>query len=349
MKNKVRFTASRAVSWVCDIFQRARVEAPMTPPDAHAQALREAQAWLRRLSSGAATQHDVEGFRRWRDGNPLHQPALAQARRLWQALDPAIGGMPAEVQRAPILSARPVAARRAFLGAAVGAAGAAGVAVVSPPLGLWPSLGEWNVDYRTATGEQRAVQVAEGVDLMLNTQTSVQRRSVEGRVVGIDLIAGEAAVDLVAGPQPFGIVAGAARSEAQAGRFEVRYLAGRGCVTCLEGRVRVTHAKGTRDLQAGEQVLYDAASLGPVAAVATREASAWRSGVLVFRQTPLAHVIEEINRYRPGRVVLLAQRLAGREVSGRFAIASLDTVLVQIQRSYDLEARALPGGVLLLS
>ncbi len=327
-------------------------------PDQTAQVQREAQAWLRRLASGEATQRDVEGFRRWQEASELHARAFAEAKRLWKAIDPAIGQMMAAQpallaehrQAVQQTARRPVLARRAFLGAAVSAAGVAGVAAaVYPPFALWPSVSEWNADIRTATGEQRAVVLADGVDLMLNTQTSVQRQTLDGRTVGIDLIAGETAVDISATQQPFRVVAGAGRSEAQAGRFEVRFLEGSACVTCIEGSVRVTHAMGARTLQAGQQVVYDAASIGGATGVQGADVSAWRTGVLVFRQTPLAHVVAEINRYRPGRVVLLARGLADRAVSGRFAIASLDTVLVQIQRSYDLSARSLPGGVLVLS
>jgi len=327
-------------------------------PDQTAQVQREAQAWLRRLASGEATQRDVEGFRRWQEASELHARAFAEARRLWKALDPAIGQMMAAQpallaehrQAVQQTARRPGLARRAFLGAAVSAAGVAGVAAaVYPPFALWPSVSEWNADIRTATGEQRAVVLVDGVDLMLNTQTSVQRQTLDGRTVGIDLIAGETAVDISSAQQPFRVVAGAGRSEARAGRFEVRFLEGSACVTCIEGSVRVTHAMGARTLQAGQQVVYDAASIGGATGVQGADVSAWRTGVLVFRQTPLAHVVAEINRYRPGRVVLLARGLADRAVSGRFAIASLDTVLVQIQRSYDLSARSLPGGVLVLS
>lgn len=340
------------------------------------QLQREAQAWLRRLASGAATQRDLQGLRRWQATSPAHAQAFAEARRLWNALDPAIGQM---LKDNPALRAehtqpvqpvqpvrperRPVLARRAFLGTALSAAGVAGAtALVYPPLGLWPSASEWNADFRTATGEQRSVVLADGVDLLLNTQTSVQRRTQDGRTVGIELIAGETAVDLGGAasapgtpgvarpaPQPFGVVAGAGRIDAQAGRFEVRYLHGSACVTCIEGSVRVSHAMGARVLQARQQLVYDAASFGAPADIQPADASAWRTGVLVFRQTPLSRVVDEINRYRPGRVVLLARGLADRAVSGRFAIAALDTVLVQIQRSYDLDARSLPGGVLVLS
>ncbi|MET3180704.1 DUF4880 domain-containing protein [Variovorax gossypii] len=331
-------------------------------PDQTAQVQREAQAWLRRLTSGEATQRDLEGFRRWQEASALHAQAFAEAKRLWKALDPAVGRM-MEAQPALLADHReamrgktqsPRLARRAFLGAAVSAAGVA--AAVYPPLALWPSVSEWSADFHTATGEQRSVVLAEGVGLVLNTQTSAQRQTRDGRTVGIDLISGEAAVDLspAAGTsgvadQPFRVVAGAGRSDAQAGRFEVRHIDGSTCVTCVEGSVRVTHAKGARTLQAGQQVVYDAGSIGGATSVQGADMSAWRTGVLVFRQTPLAHVVAEINRYRPGRVVLLARALADRPVSGRFAIASLDTVLVQIQRSYDLEAHTLPGRVLVLS
>ncbi|QNK66578.1 FecR family protein [Variovorax sp. PAMC26660] len=322
-------------------------------PDKADQLRREAQAWLRRLTSGEATQRDIEGFRRWQGSSPLHSSAFVEAKRLWKVLDPAIGQMmannPALLSSHRQAGRRPLVARRAFLGAAASAAGVAGIAAICPPLGLWAPVSEWNADFRTATGEQRSVALAEGIDLTLNTQTSVQRQTVEGRTVGIDLIAGEAAVDMSSTRQAFNVVAGAGRSEADAGRFEVRYLDGSACVTCIEGRVRVAHATGARVLEAGQQLIYNADSLGKVAAIQPADVSAWRTGVLVFRQTPLARVVEEINRYRPGRVLLLAKRLKDREVSGRFAVAALDTVLVQIQRSYDLDARALPGGVLLLS
>ncbi|RSZ42488.1 MULTISPECIES: FecR domain-containing protein [unclassified Variovorax] len=326
-------------------------------PDKAAQVQREAQAWLRRLTSGEATQRDLEGLRRWQEASELHAQAFAEAKRLWKTLDPAIGQM-MEAQPALLSDHResmrqkaqsPRLARRAFLGAAVSAAGVA--AAVYPPLALWPSVSEWSADFHTATGEQRSVVLAEGVGLVLNTQTSAQRQTRDGRTVGIDLISGEAAVDLspASGASAFRVVAGAGRSDAQSGRFEVRHIDGSTCVTCIEGSVSVAHARGARTLQAGQQVVYDAGSIGAATGVQGTDVSAWRSGVLVFRQTPLAHVIAEINRYRPGRVVLLARALADRPVSGRFAIASLDTVLVQIQRSYDLEARTLPGRVLVLS
>ncbi|WZB71263.1 hypothetical protein WJ968_04405 [Achromobacter xylosoxidans] len=75
---------------------------------------------------------------------------------------------------------------------------------------------------------------------------------------------------------------------------------------------------------------------------------AWREGFLRFRQAPLAEVLDEINRYRSDRVILMAQSLAARPVSVRVELARLDTAIAQIRENFQLDATALPGGVLLL-
>jgi len=57
---------------------------------------------------------------------------------------------------------------------------------------------------------------------------------------------------------------------------------------------------------------------------------------LRFQKTALAQVVAEINRYRPGRLLLLADGVAERPVSGRFRIDDLDKAIAQIQRLFHL-------------
>ena len=319
------------------------------------QVKREAQAWLRRLTSGEATQIDIQGFRRWRETSPMHLATFAEAKKLWDMLNPAIDQMlrqDAAIAANYRQAERPTHRhnRRAFLGFAGSAAAVAGVAAVYPPLGLWPSASEWQADYHTSTGEQRLVRLADGVNVEMNTQTSVNRQNANGDIpAGIKLVAGETAIDLLGNAKPFSVSAGLGRSVAESSRFEVRKLDDKVCVTCIEGQVIVDHPLGSRTVRARQQVVYDKNSLSSPSVVALADWSAWREGTLVFSQTPLVQVVEEINRYRPGKVVLMATHLNNRAVSGRFAIASLDTVLLQIQQSYDLKASSLPSGILILS
>lgn len=314
----------------------------------------EARVWLRRLTSGEATEWDAQAFTRWKQSSVAHARAFDEAKRQWQALGPAIGLLLQKDQAAAALHERsmrpPQVGRRMFLRVAGGAVAAvAGAAIVHPPLQLWPSLDEWQADARTAKGEQRQLAMGGGVNVTLNTQTSIRREVADASGGALELIGGEAAIDLAAGAAAFSVAAGNGRSTARDGQFEVRNLDGRVCVTCLRGAVQIVHPKGQASLAARQQLVYDKDAIGRVEAVDGEAASAWRRGELIFRQVPLVRVIEEINRYRAGRVVLAARAQENSAVNGRFAIAALDSALVQLQYSFGLAARRLPGGVVVLS
>lgn len=315
---------------------------------------KEALIWLQLLTSGEPKAWDVKGFRRWLHLDPVHRTAFNEVKRRWDQIQPPEGAArPAPWEHAVAVRARPVhvsnPGRRAWLGAAVSAAAVAGVAAIYPPLGLWPALDAWGADERTATGEQRTLALADRASVTLNTRTSIRRQVIDGETVGLELIAGEAAIDLKGTGRAFAVTAGAGRSFADSGRFEMRYLDGKVCVTCLDGAVRIEHPAGSRSLQARQQAVYDTKALSGIANIESAQVSAWRNGELLFSQTRLADAIEEINRYRPGRVVLMNDDARSRAVNGRFAIASLDLALSQLQHAFSLSARSLPGDVLILS
>lgn len=78
-------------------------------------------------------------------------------------------------------------------------------------------------------------------------------------------------------------------------------------------------------------------------AVDLQRATGWRRGVLVFDRQPLALVIEQLNRYRPGRVVLGNEALAQRQVSGVFRLDMLDTALATLTRELQVRHFDLAG------
>jgi transmembrane sensor len=313
----------------------------------------QAWAWLRLLASGKATDDDADRFRHWLRAGPMHKMAYSKVKLNWDAItssaqawrhtDPKLAALQAGKRYPPLVQ------RRMFLGAAVGAVAAAGAAVAYPPLGLWPTPSEWGADYRTATGEQTTIALTDGIEVTLNTQTSIRRQVDGGRTVGVELVNGEAAINLAQAVRPFAVVAGVGSSAAQSGQFQVRYLDGKVCVTCIDGAVRVEHPAGVRALKASQQTIYDAHTISGTAGIDPAQVTAWRGGVLVLNEARLADAIEEINRYRVGRVILLNDAMRDKRVSGSFPIASLDQTLWQMQHAFGLQARALVGGVLLLS
>jgi len=313
----------------------------------------QARFWLRILTSGDVKSLDAQGFQRWLRASPEHKVAFQEVKQRWETIKSGAGELlrvdpeAAAFHRQNRSVAKP--GRRAFLAGAASTAAVAGVSLIYPPAGLWPSLAEWSADYRTVVGEQRSVVLDERVHVTLNTQTSIRRESTNNQTTGINLLTGEAAIDLAAVGPSFNVVAGAGRSLAELGRFEVRHVDDKVCVTCFAGYVRVEHPSGERSIQPGQQIEYDANSIRKIVAVSLADVSAWRNGELKFNQAKLQDVLAEINRYRPGRVVLMNAALRDSTVSGSFFIASLDSALAQLQHTFSLQARALPGGLLVLS
>lgn len=319
---------------------------------------REARAWVVRIRSGEATADDSAELIRWSARSPDHKAALKEAVRLRRlvaaaGLDEAakVSGwrLSPEVPAAAPPS-RAVVSRRAFLAGGLAASAAAGgVLIVRPPLGLWPSLAELRSDYRTGTGERRTIPLARGASAELNTRTSVALRS-DDHVDRLELIAGEVAVDAIHPARPVAVRTAAGEASARDGRFSVRLQEGGACVTCLAGRVSVAaRDAGGLVLTAGQQSVYRAGSLGAPTIVNVARAEAWRQGLLIFTEEPLSGVVDEINRYRPGKIILANASLGRIPVSAVFQLDRIDLALPQIRSVANTRVTALPGGVVLLS
>jgi transmembrane sensor len=163
------------------------------------------------------------------------------------------------------------------------------------------------------------------------------------------LVHGEAAFLYEGAGKPLSIVTGNARTVASwRASFTVKYLDEQLCVTCLKGDVDVVHGSYRQALHQGQRVLYGAHGQQQIVTVDPEQVAAWREGVVVFRHMPLVEAVSEINRYRPGRIVMLDKSLGHNEVSGRFAIHDLDRVIDQIRDAFGIHVTHLPGGLVLL-
>lgn len=309
--------------------------------DSDADIGRQAAAWWARLRADDFTQADADALRAWCARSPEHARAWRELKQVWQALAPALTRAAAAPPQANVFPLRP--GRRAFLGGAL----AAGVAVLAlrPPLGAWPSLQEFAADYRTGTGEQRQVALSQQMTVQMNTQTRINVRAPES----IELLGGEAEILASGARQPVSVLAGAGRLLAQSARFNVRHTDDAVCVTCLAGAVEVVWQQRRQTLDAGQQLVYDERGVQAATAAPKGEANAWRTGALSFVGKPLSQVIDEINRYRPGHVVLRNAELGRRLVRMRFSIGQTDGALAMIRDLYGAQMTSLPGGIVLLS
>jgi transmembrane sensor len=324
----------------------------MTEADHRQDMLRdEALDWLARLSLGEATREDLSAIRKWRDTSPAHAAALAEARQLWNDLAAPVEALAHEAAAAPAANRamfRP--SRRALIGggAAVAAASAAGVMMVRPPLELWPSLAELASDHRTGVGEQQHLALADDVTVDLNTKTSIALRTT-GQDAGIELISGETAIAVgKSATRPFVVVAGDGRITAFQAAFNVRRDGSSVHLTCIDGTIAVACSGRELPVRASQQVSYSDTGLGDLSSVDPASVTAWREGILIFRNTPLVDVIEEVNRYRPGRIILIDRKLGPQPVTARFEIKRLDTVMGQIGSVFNVPVKRLLGGIVLV-
>lgn len=319
----------------------------------------EAIAWAQKLTPGEATCEDMDSLRLWRAQSPTHEAAFIEARRVWAKVG-AVGRAlhPNEdflAELDALGERRRTVSRRLVLSGGVAAVAAVALyGAIDPPLGLWPSVSELRADYRTGTGEQRKVTFAGDVTINLNTQTSLAVRAIEGSEDRIELIAGEASFAASRrASRSLVVLAADGRVVADVGRFDLRCAAaGQGSVvsaTCFEGTVRIEHKTNAVALRPGQQIRYDANGLGQVAMVDAQAASDWQRGIVEFRATPLVEAVEEINRYRPGRIILMNAALGQKQLSGRFRIDQMNQVLSQLEHAFNAKLQRFPGGIVLLS
>jgi transmembrane sensor len=120
-------------------------------------------------------------------------------------------------------------------------------------------------------------------------------------------------------------------------------------VTCHRGALAITYAGRSADLGAGRQIAYADGALGSPVNVDPVAVMAWREGQLVFRQAPLAEVVNEVNRYRNGRIVLANEALGRRPVDVRIPIDRVDDLIAMVREAYGAKVTTLPGAIVIIS
>lgn len=306
--------------------------------------IEEGLQWIARLKSGVATRDDLDELAAWRAQSEAHDEAFKTAARIFRRAGVAAGNLaerPALVYRAG-----PVWSRRAVMGGTI-AAGTAAAAYLAarPPFDLWPSLRELSADVRTATGEQRKLQLSPAVALQLNTQTSIAMRSSDAHP-RIELISGEVAATA---DGSFEVLAHGGEVRATQARFDVDARDGSVCVSCIDGAVDIKYAGKSTRIGPAEQLTYSGSSVSRPVAFDPESLTAWQSGLLIFHNQTLTNVVDQINRYRPGKIIVVNADLRRRLVNGRFQIGKLDDFVAQVEQLFDAKVTSLPGGLVILS
>lgn len=309
-----------------------------------------ARDWIVRLASGEPTDADMARFRAWLAERPEHRSAFERARELWQCVESV------EDVFAPSAVPRPWHGRTGARAAAAGLAIAASLALVVAHDDIRVAA---LADYVTAAGAQRTITLDDGSTVQLNTGSAIAVRF-SARERRIELMRGEAFFQVAHDPaRPLRVISQDGATRAVGTAFVVRdgqsaANDGRVVVSVTEGIVKVTspdtaETAATITVRAGERALYHAGArprvIGPIGGAG---AAPWREGRIVMDGVPFAEAIAELNRYRPGRILLLGDATRYRPVSGVFSIEKLDEALAGLAATHGLSVTRLTDRLVML-
>lgn len=332
-----------------------------------------AAALFAKQRSGAMTDEDRVGLRAWLEADPAHAVAYADVRRGW-------GGAGAVRSDPRVLAMRerwaeletPWSPWRS--GRAIAASLVVAVALVAALAGWRDWSGSRSIGdhlYRTAVGEQRTIELADGSLVTLNTDTVLRTRGDrERRLLYLDK--GQAFFEVAKNPdRPFVVTAAGRTVTALGTAFDVRVDEGEFKVTLVEGKVRVealvpaqpgegagqvsqaaankTVVQAT-EMAAGTQLVAPANEDWRIVRPSILAETSWTKGRLIFNRQRLADVIEEMNRYSERKITLGDPRLADIPISGSFKPGDV-TSFVAAMEDYQMarHGRMTDQGVELLS
>lgn len=311
--------------------------------------LGEAAIWHARLRETNHPSRKVRsGFNIWLLAHPLHRQAFVEMESLWGALEEPVANALAEQSRSPSQFSRPRA--RLWTGFAKAAC-----LLVALLIGIgWEH--DWVNDrqgnYATAVGEQAPVALDDGSRITLNTQSyvAVEYSNTERRV---RLLEGEAWFDVVTDrTRPFIVETGQGTVKVTGTRFNVRLFEEGALVSLDEGGVQLRaddpeHSE-TVVLVPGQEAQLTEHGISTPHDFDRSEVLAWQRGQFVFYDTPLAEVVNTLNRYRPGRILITNGELNELKISGVFSTRDPETALEVITNTLPIEQTRLTEYVVLL-
>lgn len=203
--------------------------------------------------------------------------------------------------------------------------------------------------YRTELGEQRTVQLTDGSTIQLNTQSTVRVSLGEhSRVIELE---GEATFTVAHdATRPFLVKTHDATTQAVGTKFNVYQENGRTRVAVVEGVVVVTpliaaavpvepQLARSLTIVAGDVVEAAAGRVERADGADAAAAISWQQHRLIFKDTALAEIARQFNRYNSVRIDVAPVPGANIQLSGTFDAKQPETLIRYLQDRDDVIVR----------
>lgn len=310
--------------------------------------------WQLRCGEGAAaTPDDQQDLKSWLEAHPDH----ARAWRQLGEIDAQLGSVGGQAARSAVL--RPRRRRAQTAGAVLGVALSVGMALCV--LDRFQPVGQLMADYHTRTGERRTVVLPDQTVLHLNSRSAVdvefgaELRAIRLRVGEIAVETSHANADE---HRPLVVLTEDGSLRALGTRFVVRRVETDAAqapesdaapqsateLSVLQSAVAARPAACNalpavpcaeeRIVSAGQGLRLQPGGMDPLAIAP--DADAWKDGVLVVENQPLAEVVAILARHRAGHLGV-DPAVAGMLITGTLPLADTDQALLALTAALPVE------------
>lgn len=333
----------------------------------------EASHWIAIVDRGMDDQEE-KALREWLAAAPENPAALMEVARLWDRME--------TLSRLADLFPQPAADRHRSPGFALAIAAGVLVAVLA---GMWsiaerhpadsnqqPAVAETAREqiFQTAVGEHSTVNLPDGSQVALNTNTLIKVLFTDHRRLLL-LERGEVYVEVAHDrTRPLSVYAGDKVVQAVGTAFNLEITQDRRIALIVtEGRVLVgvidqevpiapdaqqpppARPETAVTVSAGEQILLEDGN-GQAVQVAPEDIEvklSWRGGNLVFRGESLADALAEIERYTPVEFVILDEDLKMKRIVGMFKAGDVDGLLATLRQNFAISYQRVSDDKVMLS
>lgn len=298
--------------------------------------VQQAIEWMVKLQSGTLSSDDIAECELWQSQSSQHKQAWQQV----ESLSGHFRTLPNSLAHAALDKALPsnkLQSRRAVLKSIGVLACAGALSLTGYQFTPWQQM---VADYGTQVGEQRTIMLTDGTQMMLNTDSAVDIYFDDKKRL-LKLLKGE--VLIVTGHhasehRPFSVQTAQGNVRALGTRFIVRQQESTTFTAVYQGSIAVhpDRAVQTTQLKAGQQITFSAVQADTISQ-ANPDLSAWSDGVIVASNMRLIDFVNELDRYRSGKIICDAST-AGLMISGVFPINNPNHVITLLEQTLPVRA-----------
>lgn len=310
----------------------------------------QAAYWQAQLSSDLVTEQHRCEFELWLDERPENKTAWQEVNAFWVGLDYLSEADIVEVKSSRVIAFKTPGRIRPHPRFARPALGIAASLLLIVSL-IYTQAGFYFADYTTAPGKQRNVILADGSEIMMNTDTAI---SVDYSAQHRQITLHDGEAYFVVAPdanRPFEVQTHSGQVRALGTEFNIKTRQKDVMVTVYQHTVRVAAKNGKilESLPEGQQVAFSDDAVSAITSANLQRGQAWRKQRMVFQDRPLADVIAELNRYRSGRIIVLSNDIKTLPVTGVFATDDTNIALKTIEQSLPVTITKITEKLVLLT